>query len=263
MMAPGLVLKWFVPFVVLVEACKTSALSHHGKEKKSDDVSVSSLETLVQQQAALIQTLQSKVTALENNFQSQLTAQASRISTLENSVNNAVTSCPDGWTRFQSSCYGVGDEALTFGDAQEVCEWFGGGLAEVESSEENEFIKQLGRSGGYTGTWLGGTDIITEGHWVWLSSKEPISQGFSDWYPGQPDQGGGDQDCLVAWKAHDSYRWGDLHCFTTLQFICYKSGLFFSQLCARMKTTDRLTGVNSDRRETDRETEISQGLMEK
>ncbi|KAK7462067.1 hypothetical protein BaRGS_00038515 [Batillaria attramentaria] len=40
---------------------------NHHDHKRNDDVSVSSLETLVQQQAVVIQTLQTKVSALENN----------------------------------------------------------------------------------------------------------------------------------------------------------------------------------------------------
>ncbi|KAK7478820.1 hypothetical protein BaRGS_00029919 [Batillaria attramentaria] len=182
----------------------TPTEEHEVKETRSDDVSFSSLETLVQQQAALIQTLQTKLNAMET-----------RLTVVEQDRPK-----PEGWTHFHNSCYGVGHEAVTWADAVEICRQFGAHLADVETSSENEFIKDLGRSRGFAGTWLGATDIMAEGRWVWTASGHVTEghNGFSDWYPGQPGSHTG-QRCMMAEKTYD-YRWGDYECFHTRNFIC-------------------------------------------
>ena len=56
------------------------------REKRSDDVSVSSLQTLVEEQSAVIQTLQADLTATKNglaNTNDRLSAAESRMQSLE------------------------------------------------------------------------------------------------------------------------------------------------------------------------------------
>ncbi|KAK7483079.1 hypothetical protein BaRGS_00025647 [Batillaria attramentaria] len=143
-------------------------------------------------------------------------------------VHPAVTRCPDGWIRFQSSCYGVGTEEVTWGAAQEICGRFGGGLVEIDNSAENEFVKELARSRGYDVLWMGATDAFSDGHWVWASSGRVVSEGFTDWYPGQQTgNDGGSQDCVATWRTCSDYRWCDGNCNDTHRFVCETRFLSF------------------------------------
>lgn len=127
--------------------------------------------------------------------------------------------CPDGWTKFKSSCYGVGTEKVTWADAQEICRLYGGHLAEIETTAENEFVKELGRSRGYISVFLGALDTFVDGHWVWASDRRPLT--FDDWYPGQKTANeGASEDCLFLHFHNNKYSWHDVTCSTILLFIC-------------------------------------------
>nr|KAG5697081.1 hypothetical protein BaRGS_001997 [Batillaria attramentaria] len=139
-------------------------------------------------------------------------------------VSECRRKCPFGWQRFKKSCYGIGDSRVTWAEAQQICESFGGTLAEINSAEENEFLKNEARSRNYLGLWLGGTDMFSEGQFTWAGSKRLMSngRGFTDWGPGQPDDHGSHEDCIHLWRDID-YRWNDVPCFDwRLNFACEK-----------------------------------------
>ncbi|KAK7473843.1 hypothetical protein BaRGS_00034894 [Batillaria attramentaria] len=103
----------------------------------------------------------------------------------------------------------------------EVCETFGATLAEVEDSAENEFLKEVARSGGYQGLWLGGTDMFNEGHFVWAGSRRLIRNGagFTDWKLGEPNDHERNEDCLHLYRPY-GYRWNDAPCTWHQNFAC-------------------------------------------
>jgi Lectin C-type domain len=48
----------------------------------------------------------------------------------------------------------------------------GGHLAIVKSEEENRFIASLLMIAGIVAAWLGATDELAEGRWIWLDGTE-------------------------------------------------------------------------------------------
>ena len=73
--------------------------------------------------------------------------------------------------------------------------------------------------------WIGGTDEHMEGDWIWATSGRPIDDLFSDWstaFNGQPDNSGGDQDCLKFSRASSSHngKWNDYDCFSSSMYFC-------------------------------------------
>jgi len=55
--------------------------------------------------------------------------------------------------------------------------------------------------------WLGLTDQLNEGQFIWTSSGEDL--GYSHWNGGEPNNAGGDEDC-VTWSA--TTAWNDVTC---------------------------------------------------
>ncbi|XP_052087881.1 pulmonary surfactant-associated protein D-like [Mytilus californianus] len=104
-----------------------------------------------------------------------------------------------------------------------VCRIYGGTLAVVNSAEENKFLNQtiLQKTGGSTNEsyWLDGTDFETEGTWKWSSTKQEMA--YKNFYPGQPDDQSGNEDCLAISTAHKG-QWADMHCYEKLFSICEK-----------------------------------------
>ena len=68
----------------------------------------------------------------------------------------------------------------TWHRARDSCASRGGYLVTIESASENGFVYQLAGPG----SWLGATDEIQEGTWVWVTGE---SWDFSDWDADEPN----------------------------------------------------------------------------
>jgi len=76
--------------------------------------------------------------------------------------------------------------SFTWTQAKADAEARGGYLASITSQAELDKINTL-VPGFDQNTWLGGTDAGSEGQWRWVSGE---SWGFTNWGPGQPNNGG-------------------------------------------------------------------------
>ena len=57
--------------------------------------------------------------------------------------------------------------------------------------------------------WTGGTDVQTEGHWVWNHTGDPLA--FTNWHTLEPNNGSGDEHCLwLDW--YFNWKWNDATC---------------------------------------------------
>ncbi|KAI1901301.1 hypothetical protein AGOR_G00032900 [Albula goreensis] len=102
----------------------------------------------------------------------------------------------------------------TWRGAQSYCREHHTDLASVRNQAENQEINQI--SGGQI-VWIG----LFRESWKW---SDQSSSSFRYWYPGQPNNAGGNQDCAVISVA-DSGRWVDSPCHDTYPFICYEDNL--------------------------------------
>ncbi|KAK3095118.1 hypothetical protein FSP39_010525 [Pinctada imbricata] len=105
-------------------------------------------------------------------------------------------------------------------------------LVSIETQSEGMFVRGLlqNHGSGYDPNefWLGATDIINEGEWTWTKSATLVKAGnFTDWSPGQPDNGGSNDDdehCMCV-KGDYHYHWNDDNCEHLKHFICEKRWL--------------------------------------
>ncbi|CAG2206749.1 unnamed protein product [Mytilus edulis] len=119
----------------------------------------------------------------------------------------------------------------TWNEAKEFCETWGGRLATVSSISENEYM--IRRLGDATSIWLGGTDLKSEGTWVWNNYSQEETEKLIQptfWGPNQPNNYYQDQHCLAFFKFYndgsvwtlDGYAWDDEQCHLQFQFMCEK-----------------------------------------
>ncbi|WP_040727377.1 DUF4347 domain-containing protein [Thiomicrorhabdus sp. Kp2] len=93
-----------------------------------------------------------------------------------------------------------------------------GYLATITSQEENDFIlSKLPEDG-----WAGGSDSETEGTWKWVTGPEagtifsigndnPVTQTYSNWNSGEPNDSGGNEDALQFYASGAvPGQWNDL-----------------------------------------------------
>jgi len=128
-----------------------------------------------------------------------------------------------GWKGFKENCYQYVDTAMTWAEAEAVCnsKILGGGpvhLASVHSEEENSFVSSLIKEN----SWLGGHDRHKDGDWTW-SDGSPFN--YRNWGKGEPNNQGAskDEDCLELYTSKYSNEWNDVSCSRKMKFVCKSS----------------------------------------
>jgi hypothetical protein len=112
--------------------------------------------------------------------------------------------------------------AYTRPEALEHCRDNGFELTSIESQDEHDWIwETAGDTGDPQDWWIGLEDRETEGTYVW-SDGTPLGS-YTNWNPGQPDNGGevsDNEDCAELNEPVGG-RWNDLGCeMDYLSFIC-------------------------------------------
>ena len=94
-------------------------------------------------------------------------------------------------------------------------------LVTIETAKENEFLSGFASRLKGLDYWIGLTDDLTEGEWKWESTGNTAV--YTDWYPGQPNNGWqGGEDCAYFWVNYN-YQWNDANCNFTFRPLCEKS----------------------------------------
>ena len=106
-----------------------------------------------------------------------------------NCTGSCVVSCPEGWEKFEGHCYLWSKDEKSWLEAEEACQSHGGHLASVKDKKTYDFVLGKGAR-----IWIGGTDRVEEGKWVWTDCTAwDYNQG---WKSGEPNSYDGDEDCV-------------------------------------------------------------------
>ncbi|XP_071017840.1 uncharacterized protein [Oncorhynchus clarkii lewisi] len=125
--------------------------------------------------------------------------------------------CPEGWKTSGFSCYYTSTVIKTWEESRKDCNERGAQLVIINSREEQTFINGLYGPGNET--WIGLTNVDTEGTWKWVDGT-PLTTAY--WKTGKPSSSlGADQDC-VAFIHHSSGpgEWNDEECHKSNNWIC-------------------------------------------
>ncbi|HEY5960079.1 MAG TPA: C-type lectin domain-containing protein [Polyangiaceae bacterium] len=97
--------------------------------------------------------------------------------------------------------YKLNDSVRTWSEAQQYCVDRGAHLVTISSTAENDLVKRLLQSSTNLRTWIGLHGSGSSWRWV---TGEPFS--FTNWIPGEPNNGGGDEQVVELRSA----GWNDL-----------------------------------------------------
>jgi len=105
-------------------------------------------------------------------------------------------------------CYMLVKEKGSFQAAQRKCESWGGYLASVKNDQENDFIKSsiLPQSSG--DFYLGYTDGIDQGSYVWVSGEVAVLNNthlYTNWENEATLDTKGDRNCVVMYTSKEEY----------------------------------------------------------
>ncbi|EAT36285.1 AAEL011622-PA [Aedes aegypti] len=151
----------------------------------------------------------------------------------ENSVSSFGSPCIETWppAKSKKQYFVHNNKQITFFEAWRQCLAVGQRLATITSEEDSLLIEQtIAKSSNSKGPWfIGGTDLGNEGHFVWISTNEPIGYktGYLNYSPGQPDNGRGIENCLEIGR-WGGVAWNDVPCDASLRYICESVSLNWS-----------------------------------
>ncbi len=111
---------------------------------------------------------------------------------------------PDG------SCLVFVATPATYVDAKAACAAMTAHLAYLEDAALDTFAESFV---GTANTWIGASDLVTEGTFVWEDGT-PLQ--FTNWHTGEPNSGGPDatyeEDCVIVAGERIGKQWDDRPC---------------------------------------------------
>ncbi len=123
-----------------------------------------------------------------------------------------VSDVPADAIKFQGSHYKVIESKVSWHQAEDQCRKMGGMLASVKSAEVNDFIVKLGES---KCMWIGASDEIKEGEWLW---RDGSKLSYTKWAANEPDNwyGGKEHWMVIGWPGarYADGKWGDTQGFS-------------------------------------------------
>jgi hypothetical protein len=113
-------------------------------------------------------------------------------------------------------------------DAAAVCAANGMSLARVDDATENQWIVNtlyspvLPPDQVANWIWLGGSDAVTEGSWLWpdgtlFYQNGPVGVLYTQWGQAEPNNARGGENCLAV---RVNYNWTDITCSDAHYFCC-------------------------------------------
>ena len=91
--------------------------------------------------------------------------------------NNSIV-CPSEFLHRNEelkSCYFFSKTKMNWAPARDDCLRRGAYLVEVESKEEDDFLRGKLMAEGEVNHWMGGNDLLKEGQWVWQQSGKTVT----------------------------------------------------------------------------------------
>ena len=125
--------------------------------------------------------------------------------------------CHEDWTYFKGYCYRKVSSCDSWSGGQGTCATLGANLPSIHSQDENVYVQSLH---GGEHSWLGLSDISTEGTFVW-SDGTPFD--FHYWAKHQPNNFR-NEDCVhtLGFLQGHKYEWNDVNCTDCHGFTCQK-----------------------------------------
>ncbi|XP_061171935.1 lithostathine-like isoform X2 [Saccostrea echinata] len=144
----------------------------------------------------------------------------------EGQVDSSVK-CPNGFVRYEESCYSFHSEAFSWPEALVFCSTFKNTLVTLRSTAQYEFLQGILATitGGFTaaGFWTAGTAADLPGEWKWATNNRDIEfDTFNATDPNKATLGFPTKQrsgCLALAKAV-GFRVSRMDCKTPLHFVC-------------------------------------------
>jgi len=132
--------------------------------------------------------------------------------------------CPSGWDGYGNSCYKFVVQSSSmrgrnWENARRDCLGYGGDLVNIASQSEMSFIYNRSSKVWNQHYWIGLNDQHNESQFVWSDGTPYNASVYSNWYPGEPNDRAGEEDCVELFRT----SWNDNVCEEEYGYICEKN----------------------------------------
>ncbi|KAM7347873.1 LOW QUALITY PROTEIN: C-type lectin 37Da-like [Cochliomyia hominivorax] len=115
--------------------------------------------------------------------------------------------------------YHFGENKTSWYKALLICRSLGSFLVSFDSAEEITALSNYLIANYPTDKWwISGSDLHAEGDFYWYRTGKPII--YADWSIGQPDNGGGRENCAHLWYKKPKYQMNDWICTQSAYYVC-------------------------------------------
>jgi len=127
------------------------------------------------------------------------------------------TGCPKNWVLYQSSCYFLNTQKLSWTQALIECQHMGATLVSVQNVATNKVIEKMVTQH----TWIGGYQPHGSSEpdysWMWA---DKTTWNYENWAGGEPNNSPAEEDCV---EIHTDGNWNDDSCTSLNPSVCQKS----------------------------------------
>ncbi|XP_078656092.1 uncharacterized protein LOC144902486 [Branchiostoma floridae x Branchiostoma belcheri] len=135
--------------------------------------------------------------------------------------SNTTACCPKSYTEWRGVCYKAFNTEANFEESARLCRLGGGTLAMPRDAATDAFLVSLKNSVDASSRfWFGLHDQNTEGSFEWIDDTALGNGSYSNWGSGEPNNSGGQEDCVHYWDSSQLNKWNDMGCNGLCRFIC-------------------------------------------
>ncbi|KAI8490002.1 hypothetical protein Bbelb_323630 [Branchiostoma belcheri] len=172
--------------------------------------------------------------------------------------SNTTACCPKSYTEWRGICYKAFNTEANFEASARLCRLDGGTLAMPRDAATDAFLVSLKNSVDASSRfWFGLHDQNTEGSFEWIDGTAFGNGSYSNWGSGEPNNSGGQEDCVHYWDSSQLNTWNDMGCNGLCRFICQvvpeadDPGLLYRDLIREVMVDIPATSTHGDLGNTD------------
>uniref|UniRef100_A0A4W6EY88 C-type lectin domain-containing protein n=1 Tax=Lates calcarifer TaxID=8187 RepID=A0A4W6EY88_LATCA len=205
--------------------------SNHSDVIEAEEEATKALERALKNHAQLKVKIEQQRT-INDGYQKQIEALRAEKTNLQSNISALEGSCGrclPGWTLHNSTCYFFSYSRTStvkknWPDSRADCVRRGADLVVIDNPEEQKFVsntienKKTSSNFWQNGFWIGVTDIVAEGTWVWINNVTEVEQRY--WMDGEPNNLGqhGEHCGVVVYSSTNPWKtWFDANCNTDKQ----------------------------------------------
>ncbi|KAM7065502.1 C-type lectin domain family 4 member A-like isoform 2-T2 [Acridotheres tristis] len=129
------------------------------------------------------------------------------------------TCCPEGWRRFQRSCYFLSLDKMNWAESEQNCTGMGSHLVVINSKAEQEFLSEQIKQPPERNYFYIGLFADKEGQWHWVD-RTPFDVTAAFWRKGEPTKGMGENRTVIYRPENTLNNWNDAMSVWDFSRIC-------------------------------------------